>query len=301
MRKVLGIQHQLADNLNARLASGTHGFNYQGYVLDAMQNGLVCGFNNVLLLNTVSAAAAALAFTKVTTATVALTFPINTPNYYALQGLSAGFLRLSVSSENDGGVPATNGIFTASDSSSYPYARGVMRFQLGDVNGAATSLLDQAGDVWLPVGNKQDWEVHFGISNYANLSQAATVGFAEIGIAGGAVDDDPANDIATYFAQFKIAASTIVASTETTSLNGVALPAEQIDLGIRYDSSAGKFYFLLNGETFGGGDAGVAAHASMTGAQVFIRVSHLTAYAAATDAPLKLECDYVVANTMLME
>jgi len=285
---VVGLPPELTDAMDRHNSSGTIGLFYPGTQLNAVANGALASFTSSMLLLYADAVAGTRVPQRVITATAGA--GLGTVVEYMLLG-EHGFWRVGASSTGAGAVPATTGLYSSIAGNTN--AIGVFKFQLGDVNAAATCTLDNDGANWLPTNTTHDWEVSFGIADLTNTDQAATVGFAEFGVCTGAVDDDPANGAATYYAQFKIAADKVTAGTETTSLSAVALNSDALKLTIRYVASQAKFYFDLDGVTIGG----VGKHASMTaGCQVFVRVSHLAAYAAATDAPISVDLDYVVAS-----
>lgn len=281
----VGLPPELSDAMDRHNSSGTIGLFFPGHQLNALANGALAGFNSSMIFAD-DVSGGALAPLKVIPASL-----INTlvaPLEYYILG-EKGVWRLEAGSTAAGGTLATTGLYNAISSNN---AIGVLKFALGDVDAASTIILDGDSNDYLPTNATQDWEVNFGIAKLTNYTQAATVGFLEFGVCEGATDNDPANAIATYFAQMKVAAGAVIAETETTSLSAVALnSATDLKFTIRYVASQGKFYFELNGETIGG----VAKHATMAGANVFVRVSHLAAYTALTDDPISLDLDYVSA------
>lgn len=282
----VGLPPELSEAMDRHNSAGTIGLFYPGHQLNAIANGALAGFNNSMIFAD-DVTAGALAPLKVIPASL-----INTlvaPLEYYILG-EKGVWRLEAGSTTAGGTLATTGLYSSISSND---AIGVLKFALGDVDAASTIILDGDANDFLPVNSTQDWEVNFGIANLTNHTQAATVGFLELGVVTGATDNDPANAIATYFSQMKIAAGAVTCGTETTSLSAVALnQSTNLKFTIRYVASQAKFYYEINGETIGG----VAAHASMTGCNIFVRVSHLAAYAAATDAPISMDLDYVSAS-----
>lgn len=293
MNKKVGLPPELVDRTNRHLSSGTVGEFFPGTQLDAIANGAMIGFTSCALLAYVDSTAGTKAPALKTAATAGS--GTGTLEEYMILG-EKGFWRNALSSVTAAGVTTSNGIYNTITGS--PYSRGIYKLQLGDVNNASTSILDNDANVFLPVGDDQDWEVEFGIAATTNTSQAATVGFVECGVVGGATDDDPANAIGTYYAEFKIAASLLVCKTETTAnVKTIALPSGFLKLNIRYVGEQGKFYFYINGDYQGS----ASAHASMSGAQCFVRASHLAAYTAATHAPISADVDYIIANGPLME
>jgi len=281
----VGLPPELSEAMDRHNSAGTVGLFYPGQQLNAIANGALAGFNNSMIFaNDVSGGA--LAPLRVIPASLINT--LATPLEYYIIG-EKGIWRFEAGSTGAGGTLATCGLVSSITDND---AIGILKFALGDVDDEATVILDGDGNDFLPVNDTQDWEVNFGIAKLTNHTQAATVGFLEFGVCTGATDNDPANDIATYFSQMKVAAGKVTCGTETTDLSAVALnQATNLKFTIRYVASQAKFYYEVNGETIGG----VAAHASMVGCNVFVRVSHLAAYAAATDAPISLDLDYVSA------
>lgn len=293
MNKKVGLPPELVTKMNQTLSAGTVGEFYPGMQLDALTNGILAGFSSSMLLAYVDGVAGTKAPSRVIAATAGS--GLGTLEEYMILG-ERGFWRVAASSTTAAGVAVTTGLYNTI--STLPKTRGVFKAQLGDVNAAATCILDTDASNFLPVASSQDWEVEFGIAATTNTSQAATIGFAEFGVVEGAPADNPANAIGSYYAQFKIAGSAIVCRTETTAnVKTLALPSGYLTLGLRYVASQKKVYFSVNGEVQGS----ATVHATMAAAQPFMRVSHLAAYTAATHAPLSVDLDYVVANAPLMD
>ena len=293
MNKKVGLPPEIVEKMNNTLSAGTVGKFYPGTQLDAAINGACAGFTSSMILPYVDAVAGTRIPAKVIVATAGS--GLGTLEEYMILG-EQGFWRVSASSTNANAVAVTTGLYNTL--STLPKTRGIFKAQLGDVAAAATCILDNDGNLFLPTAASQDWEVEFGLAATTNTSQAATVGFVELGVAGGAIDDDPANIAHTYYAEFKIAGSAVVAKTETTAnVKTVALSSGYNVFKISYVASQGKFYFWLNEDLLGG----AAKHASMAAAQCYMRVSHLAAYTVATHAPFSADLDYVIAHAPIMD
>ena len=293
MNKKVGLPPEIVEKMNNTLSAGTVGKFYPGTQLDAAINGACAGFTSSMLLPYVDAAAGTKVPALLMTASAGS--GVGTLEEYMILG-EQGYWRVAASSVTAAGVPATAGLYNTI--STLPKVRGVFKCQLGDKDDDSTIIIDNDANTFLPVGSSQDWEVEFGVAAMTNISQAATVGFIELGVAGGAVDDDSSAAPSTYYAEFKIAASTITAKTETTaSVKALALPSGYNVFKLVYVASQKKIYFYLNEDLLGG----AAVHDSMTAAQCFVRVAHLTAYTAATDAPISADVDYIIAHAPLLD
>lgn len=284
----VGLPQELVARTDQNLSSGTIGTFFPGLQLNALANGTLIGFNGSMLYpDTIGAT-----LNPGTLTAASLIASIGSPTYYHLIG-EKGYLRAGVSSVTVAGVTATNGIYSISGTDTY--ARGVYRFQLGDVDDKSSSTLDQGDNLNLPVDGINDWEVNIGIAGFANLDQAAAIAFAEFGLVGGAIDDDPANAIATKYIQAKIAASKITFSTDADSLNARTVPDTPFSITFRYFASSGYIYCEIDGQDVGQ----LAVPTTTTALQFAARVCHGTGYLAASHDPAQVEMDYLVASKPL--
>lgn len=283
MNDMVGLPEELIEGANRHLSSGTLGEFYAGNMLDAVANGFVFGFNNTVLVpDTIGAT---LGVTKLTGASAAAT-----EAKFHLIG-EKGYLRSRILSTGANAVAATNGIY--SSSSFDTVARGVFRFQLGDIDGDACSALDQNTDTWLPFGSAgQDFSVTFGVSGSQNITSDDDNTFAEIGLTDSALDLDPANIAATNRFMFKLAQGKIIFTDGTTTINCGKIPATRFMLTIRYDQRADRLNCMVDSVV-----KGSISRGSVAAAQLSVRVCHLAAYTALADAPARLDLDYVIANT----
>lgn len=290
MNKKVGLPPELVRKTNNILSAGTVGEFYPGHQIDAIANGVMAGFSGSILIP--DAIGATVGATKTTAASLATLAAAST---YLLLG-EKGVWRVHYGAVTVAGVADTQGLYTTISGS--PKSRGIYKFQLADVNDKASSILDNYGNVF-PVGTSQDFEVEFGIAAYANLTTYAnTIQFAEFGIVEGATTLDPASAPGTYYHMFKMGGGKILMRSETTaSIKNIDYPSGYLQFTLRYVASQRTVYYFVNGELMGS----TAVHASMVGAQCFVRVAHGATYAAATHSPTSVDLDYVIGNAPLMD
>lgn len=202
-------------------------------------------------------------------------------------------LRIRAGSTNANAVPATSGIVpTISQNTD---ARGVLRLALADINAAANMLLDQGGLVPIPCGAKDRWDVYFHVANVTNGSIVLTDGYAELGVAGGAVDADPTAVLNAAAVAFKIGANQITMLSVATTASNIAtapLPSTEFTLRLSFDPVTREVSGYINQAYLGK----YVLPTAVTGVEVAGRVAHLAAYAAASDAPLGVDLDSLIVN-----
>lgn len=298
MLSKLGLRAATIMSLVNRLSSSTIGRENIGSQIDALATGLHVAFNNEHLVLNPQAVAGTAVRQRLLTDTIGT---VASPTEYLVQG-NKHPLRLTAGDTTTGGVAATSGIVPYS--SAYPLARGSLLMQLGDQNGASCIVLDQGNLGFLPgklTSKKNAWDVVFEVADWTNRTSLRTVVVAELGVAFGAVDNDPANAFsASNFACFELSQNQI--RFKASGFNGVFVQAPTeaaFDLSIGYNAETGLIVGYLNGKAIGQ----TALLTSAATAQIGVRAMHKTAYTAATalHQPLGLRIDTILANVPVVE
>ena len=276
------------ETINNRLSSGTGNRNYSGNILDGLSNGIATGFNGDALIPE----AAAATFAPVRKVATSAGAGIGTTVNYWFQKHP---LRLRVSSTTADAVPVTSGLCnTITQNTS---ARGVLRMAMADVDAAAQMLLDQGGLKPLPCGSLTAWDVAYHVCNVTNGQLAASLGFADIGVLGGAVSADPTAVANAAGVIFKITAGRInLYSIATTAslIGGRNLPSTDFVLRFMFNPAARQISAFIDGDFVGA----YALPAAVTEMEVGARVCHLAAYTALTanHDPIGVDFDSLIVN-----
>ena len=272
--KLSTLFHDAMSNSTARSA---------GDVWEGLSNGIATGFGGDCLIPQAS---------YVPTLNVAASAGGNlaTPVAYWLAKYP---IRIRVGSTGAAGVPATSGL--SKMSSNNPASRGLLRLGLADVNAASQMILDQGAMGFLDL--RSDFEVHYDIAAIENRAILATAGFADIGVFTAAVGVDPTAVPSTngVFVRFTAGNATLykVVGGTATILGVMEIPDRSFVLTFRYDATTRRLFAAFDGHGFGD-NAFYLAPSSWTTMQLGVRVCHLAAFAAATDAPLAVELDSLI-------
>lgn len=266
-------------------APGTMGHASPGRAFLAGLSGLAVDFMNETLSPEIDTVAGTQEMLKLVAASGALS--LATPLKYFIPGTS---LVLKAGSTTIAGVPATTGIIPYS--ALQPRARGILNMELADVNAESVVSLSSHGLNWLRLQALQSWEITFNLVYVVNYDILAANGGAEFGVGSTDTDDDPANPIATRFCTFRLSDGKIFLDDETTSgIAQVTLPDGPTALTLKYDAARHAINAYVNGLFLGQSPC----NAAFTVAGVTCRVYHTAAYLAATDAPLAVGLDSIVA------
>jgi hypothetical protein len=273
------------------LLADTHsngGARSHGDVWDGISNGLATGFGGDCIVPEVSTA------TQVPQLLVAASAggDLATPVAYWFKRWP---MRIRVGSTTASAVPATSGLKRYITQNQE--ARGVLRLGLGDVVAASHIILDQGGLV--PITAAKNFEVHFDIANVTNGTILATRGFADIGVFGGAIGVSPAAVANAEAFYFKITGGKInLYSTDTTDtlISQTTLPTTGFVLSIIYDADKRLLTGCVDGVALG--QTAYSLPAAVTDVEVGCRVCHLAAYTVATDDPLTVDIDGIIATQL---
>lgn len=286
MTAKVGITARGIDKINHVLTVTNEGRSFQGEFLGGLSNGLATGFQNDALIPELAAGD----FTPARRFVASVGGDLATPVAYWLQRHP---IRLRVGSVTAAAVPATSGFqHTISQT---PTARGVLRLALADIDDAAQILLDQSTHTPIPCGTKTPWDVYFHVANVTNGDILASLGYAELGVASGAVAVDPTAVINAAALVFKIAANKIdlvsVATTATVVATR-ALPSGDFVLSMKFDPYTRTVSCYVDSHFLGG----YVLPTAVTGVGLAGRVTHSATYTALGAAPLGVDLDGVIVN-----
>jgi hypothetical protein len=261
-----------------------------GDVWDGLTNGLATGFGGDCIVAEITAAT----YTPSLTVAASIGADLATPVAYWFQKHP---LRLRVGSTGAAGVPATTGVHRTI--TQRPEARGVLRMGLGDVDAASQVILDQGTMPY--IDTSVDFEAHFHVANISNGNILATRGFAEFGVYEGALGVDPTAVAAANAFFFKVTAGNIqvykTIAGVNTLLGTAKIPNADFVASVTYDSKKRQLFASIDGIAIGERSSHVLA-TNLYSLSLGARVCHLAAYSAATDSPLTVDFDGLIATQM---
>lgn len=270
---------------NQALSPSIYGFTSIGDEIDALSNGLICGFDIGDFFFKQDTTSGIVLCQKVAATLIAT---LATPVDYIHQRMP---LRVRVGATTAGGVPATTGIY--SYTAQNLYSQGVLRCALADKDDCSQVTVDQGGI--FPVDNAQSWIASFAIS-YINLSgtdpTTAANTFFEIGLGDTAASLDPAVAIATNHIAFKVIGSQLIFKSQAGNIGVTTTPTTEFVLTLEYSHVTRTVIAFLNDTQLGT----YTVAAAVTKYGLVARTSHLTAYTALADAPLTVDIDSILIN-----
>lgn len=272
---------------NQVFSPAIYGFTSIGNEIDAITNGIACGFDAGDFLFLLDTSTSYVASQKVAATLIAT---LATPVGYGMQKHP---FRVQVGATTAGGVPATTGIYSYTAQS--PYAQGVFRFALADKDDCSQITLDQG---IFCIDNAQSWSLSFAIS-YCNLaatdSVTANKTFFEIGVGDAAISLDPAVAFATNNVRFKIVGNSLIFASQAGTIGALQTPTTESVLSLEYCHTERQLTGFCNGQKMGT----YTVAAAVTNYQIAARCCHLTAYTALADAPLTVDLDSILFNHLV--
>jgi hypothetical protein len=297
MLSSLGLRAATIFSLINRLSSSTLGRENIGSQLDAITNGTAIGFGTETLQLNPQATPGTTVLQKLLTDSIG---SVSAPTGYLVTGNKSPW-RIRAGDATTGGVSATSGIVSYTNTA--PLVRGSLLMQHGDFDGATSIVLDQLNFGTLPGKlsiKKNSWDLEFEIADWTNRRSLRTVVLAELGVAFGVVDPDPANNFSALdFAVFELSQNQIRFKSATYAGAFTAAPlAKDFKLSIKFDCQFGLVTGYVDGKQIG-----QTSLTATNAAQIGARTLHKAGYVAATPLhePIGLRIDTILASCPLVE